>query len=58
LEEFSLLAEQYKLNLNLMLKENKPGWIGPFGSLNSSYIKAYMPPPNSETALILCGTSS
>lgn len=44
--------------MNLMLKENKPGWIGPFGNLNSSHIKAYMPPPSDETALMLLGSSS
>lgn len=46
LEEFSLLSEQLRLNLNLMLREPKPGWIGPFGKVNKSHIKSYMPPPS------------
>lgn len=45
LEEFSMLSEQLRLNFNVMLRTSKPGWIGPFGKVNSSHIKSFMPPP-------------
>lgn len=55
LEEFSMLSEQLRLNCNLMLREPKAGWIGPFGKVGSSSIKSYMPPPGEDTALVIMG---
>ena len=55
LEEFSMLAEQHKLNLNLMLRNPNPGWVGPFGPLNHTHLRSYMPPPSLQTALMILG---
>ena len=46
IEEFSTLAEQHRLNFNLMLKEARQGWIGPYGAVNQAHIKSFMPPPS------------
>lgn len=58
LEEFSMLAEQQRLNFNVMLRENKPGWIGPFGKLTKSHMLDFMPPPGDDTALLLISNST
>jgi hypothetical protein len=57
LEEFSMLSEQFRLNFNMMLKEPAPGWIGPFGRLNQTHIRSFMPPPQDDTALMMLGSS-
>jgi hypothetical protein len=38
-----------------MLSENVPGWIGPYGKINESYINDFMPPPTDETIILLSG---
>ena len=53
IEEFSTLAEQQKLNFNLMLRQLKPGWLGPFGSVTVQQIQSFMPPPGPDTAIML-----
>lgn len=53
MEEFSTLAEQSKLNCNLMLKEFKNGWIGPFGPISKTHLTSFMPPAGDDTAIIL-----
>jgi NAD(P)H-flavin reductase len=55
LEEFSTLAEQQRLNFNLMLESARPGWIGPYGQPNASHLSAFLPPPGEDTALMLLG---
>ena len=57
LEELSMLAEQQRLNFNVMLKENKPGWLGPFGKITKTHIESYMPPPGDQTAMIVMAGS-
>ena len=46
IEEFSTLAEQHRLNFNLMLREARQGWIGPYGTVNQAHIKSFMPSPS------------
>ena len=35
------------------MKENKPGWVGPYGNITKAQIESYMPPPGDETAMIV-----
>ena len=58
MEEFSMLAEQQKLNCNLMLREMKAGWVGPFGPVTSQHIASFMPPAGPDTVIILIGNST
>lgn len=58
LEEFSTLAEQQRLNCNLMLRGLKEGWVGPFGAITAHHIQSFMPPPSPETAIMLVGGPS
>ncbi|CAM6002795.1 unnamed protein product [Sphagnum balticum] len=57
LEEFSMLAEQFKLNFNVMLHQKQPGWIGPFGPVTETHIRDFMPPPGDDTIILLTGGS-
>jgi hypothetical protein len=52
-----MLAEQLRLNFNVMLRESREGWIGPFGKLNSVHFRSFMPPAGEDTALMLFGGS-
>jgi hypothetical protein len=38
-----------------MIRELRPGWVGPFGTITKQHILSFMPPPSPETALILVG---
>lgn len=58
LEEFSTLAEQQRLNCNLMLRGLKEGWVGPFGAITAHHIQSFMPPPGPDTAIMLVGGPS
>ena len=53
MEEFSTLSEQLRLNCNLMLREFKNGWVGPFGPISKTHLTSYMPPGGDDTAIIL-----
>ena len=50
-----MLAEQGRLNFNLMLRENRAGWIGPYGRVNATHVRSYMPPVGDSTAILLLG---
>jgi hypothetical protein len=53
MEEFSTLSEQSRLNCNLMLREFKNGWVGPFGPISKTHLTSFMPPAGEDTAIIL-----
>ena len=53
-----MLAEQQKLNFNLMLREMKAGWVGPFGPITKQHIVSYMPPSGPDTVIIIIGCST
>ena len=55
LEEFSMLAEQLRLNFNVMLREGREGWIGPYGRLSAAHLRSFMPAAGEETALVVLG---
>jgi hypothetical protein len=38
-----------------MLRQLKPGWVGPFGLITAQHILSFMPPASPDTALILIG---
>lgn len=39
-----------------MLRDLKPGWIGPYGPITKAHLQSYMPPAGDETAILLIGS--
>ena len=50
-----MLAEQYRLNFNVMFRRPAEGWIGPYGNITKAHIESFMPVVGEDTALQLFG---
>ena len=51
--ELSSYVEQCKLNMNLMLCGFEKGWVGPYGTVNTTHLEEFLPFPSDDTFIIM-----
>lgn len=41
--------------MNLMMTGFQKGWLGPYGKLMESHVEDFMPPPQSNSMILMSG---